>query len=144
MLNKKQDQAVAEGGAALQAGGDMNVINTGLTVLEARAIAFDVAKATFYELTGVARDTASSRVEEITNRVIEKLEKEYPAGLQKAQDPGFQYPSWRYGSTEVYRLQNGVQKRGQIHSRTKKRAGCPLTPVSVLSRKVSGKFSPYA
>jgi hypothetical protein len=91
MLDKKQDQAVAEGGAAFQAGGDINVINTGLTVLEARAIALDVAKATFYELSGVARDTAASRVEEITNRVIEKLEKEYPAGLQKAQDPDFQY-----------------------------------------------------
>lgn len=91
MLNKNQDQTVAEGGAALQAGGDINVINTGLTVLEARAIALDVAKATFYELSGVAKDTATSRVEEITNRVIEKLEKEYPAGLQKAKDPDFQY-----------------------------------------------------
>lgn len=91
MLNTKQDQSVAEGGVALQAGGSINVINTGLTALEARAIALDVAKATFYELSGVARDTAASRVEEITNRVIERLENEYPTGLQKAQDPDFQY-----------------------------------------------------
>lgn len=91
MLDKKQDQAVAAGGAALQAGGDINVITSGLTALEARTIAMDVAKATFYELSGVARDIAAARVEEITNRVIEKLEKEFPAGLQKAQDPDFQY-----------------------------------------------------
>lgn len=91
MLDKKQDQAVGDGASALQAGGDITVINTGITVLEARAIALDVAKATFYELSGVARDTAASRVEEITNQVIERLEKEYPAGLQKAQDPDFQY-----------------------------------------------------
>lgn len=91
MLNNKQDQAVAEGGMALQAGQSINITNTGLTVLEARAIALDIAKATFYELSGVARDIAASRVEEITNRVIERLEKDYPAGLQKAQDPDFQY-----------------------------------------------------
>jgi len=62
-----------------------------VTSSEARAIALDVAKATFYELTGAAKDTASLRVEEITNQVIEKLEKDFPAGLQKAKDPDFQY-----------------------------------------------------
>lgn len=91
MLDKKQDQAVGDGASAIQAGGDITIINAGITVSEARAIALDVAKATFYELSGVARDTAASRVEEITNQVIERLENEYPAGLQKAQDPDFQY-----------------------------------------------------
>lgn len=89
MLNKNQDQSVESGGTAIQAGG--NVTINGITSAEARAIALDVAKATFYELSGVARDIASSRVEEITNRVIEKLETEYPEGLQKAKDPDFQY-----------------------------------------------------
>ncbi len=51
----------------------------------------DVAKATFYELTGAAKETASVRVEEITDQVIKKLEKDFPAGLQKAKDPDFQY-----------------------------------------------------
>ena len=51
----------------------------------------DVAKATFYELTGAAKETASVRVEEITDQVIKKLEKHYPEGLQKAKDPDFQY-----------------------------------------------------
>ncbi|ROT44772.1 LPO_1073/Vpar_1526 family protein [Pusillimonas sp. NJUB218] len=91
MLNKNQDQTVASGGAAIQAAGDVTIVNTGISTAEARAIALDVAKATFYELSGLARDIASSRVEEITNRVIEKLEKENPSGLQKAKDPDFQY-----------------------------------------------------
>ena len=91
MLSKDQKQSVASGGTAVQASGNVTIINSGITTSEARAIALDVAKATFYELSGVARDIASERVEEITNRVIEKLEKENPSGLQKAQDPDFQY-----------------------------------------------------
>jgi hypothetical protein len=51
----------------------------------------DVAKATFFELTGAAKETASLRVEEITDQVIKKLEKDLPAGLQRAMDPDFQY-----------------------------------------------------
>lgn len=88
MLNKDQKQELGEGATAIQAGRDVYV---GVTATEARNIALDVAKATFHELSGAARETASNRVEEITNKVIEKLEKEFPAGLQKAIDPDFQY-----------------------------------------------------
>lgn len=91
MLSKDQKQSVASGGTAVQASGNVTIINSGITTAEARAIALDVAKATFYELSGHARDIASERVEEITNRVIEKLEKDNPRGIQKAQDPDFQY-----------------------------------------------------
>lgn len=91
MLNKKQKQDIGDSATAIQAGGNVTVVNLGVTPAEARAIALDVAKATFYELTGEAKETASTRVEEITNQVIEKLEKEFPAGLQKAKDPDFQY-----------------------------------------------------
>ena len=91
MLNKDQTQTVENGGTAIQAGGGVTVINVGVTSSEVRAIALDVAKATFYELTGAAKETASIRVEEITNQIIEKLEKEFPAGIQKAKDPDFQY-----------------------------------------------------
>lgn len=76
---------------AIQAGGNVTVINNGITATEARKIALDVAKATFYELTNEAKSIASIRVEEITNQVIKKLEKEYPEGIQKAKDPDFQY-----------------------------------------------------
>jgi len=91
MLNKDQTQDVGNSATAIQAGGSVNVINIGVSSSEARAIALDVAKATFYELTGVAKETASIRVEEITDQVIKKIEKDFPAGLQKAKDPDFQY-----------------------------------------------------
>jgi hypothetical protein len=91
MLNKDQNQDVGDSATAIQAGGNVTVINVGVTSAEARAIALDVAKGTFYELTGAAKETASIRVEEITDQVIKKLEKDFPAGLQKAKDPDFQY-----------------------------------------------------
>lgn len=91
MLNKDQNQDVGNSATAIQAGGSITVINVGVTSAEARAIALDVARATFYELTGAAKETASIRVEEITDQVIKKLEKDFPEGLQKAKDPGFQY-----------------------------------------------------
>jgi hypothetical protein len=91
MLNKDQNQDIGNGATAIQAGGSVTVVNVGVTSFEARQIALDVAKATFYELTGAAKETASIRVEEITDQVIKKLEKDFPAGLQKAKDPDFQY-----------------------------------------------------
>ncbi|MCD5977229.1 LPO_1073/Vpar_1526 family protein [Pseudomonas quasicaspiana] len=99
---KDQAQAVESGGTALQAAGDLTV-NIGVTATEARNIALDVAKATFYELSAGARETVSVRVEEITDKVISKLEKEFPEGLQKAVDPDFQYALFnvqkQYGRT---------------------------------------------
>lgn len=91
MLSKDQNQSAGESATAIQAGGHVTVVNVGVSASEARAIALDVARATFYELTGVAKDLASTRVEEITDQVIKKLEAEFPAGLHKAKDPDFQY-----------------------------------------------------
>lgn len=91
MLNKDQSQDVGNSATAIQAGGSVTVINVGVSSSEARAIALDVAKATFYELSGAAKEVANIRVEEITDQVIKKLEKDFPAGLQKANDPDFQY-----------------------------------------------------
>ena len=91
MLNKDQIQDLESGATAIQAGGSVTIVNVGATAAEARQIALDVAKATFYELTGAAKETASARVEEITDQVIKKLERDFPAGLQKAKDPDFQY-----------------------------------------------------
>jgi hypothetical protein len=91
MLNKDQKQNVGDGATAVQAGENVTIMNIGVSVTEVREIAMDVARATFYELTGIAKEIASERVEEITDKVIEKLEREFPAGLQKARDPDFQY-----------------------------------------------------
>jgi hypothetical protein len=89
MLSKDQNQDVGSGATAIQAGGNVTIV--GVSATEARAIALDVAKATFFELTGVARETMSSRVEEITEKVISKLERDFPEGLKKATDPDFQH-----------------------------------------------------
>lgn len=91
MLDRKQEQHVAEGSTAIQAGGNVNITYTGLTYSEVRAVALDVFKANFHKLAGIARETALARAEEITERFLSKLQNEYPRGLQKATDPDFQY-----------------------------------------------------
>jgi hypothetical protein len=90
MLNKDQSQNIGDSAIAVQAGGSVTLMNVGITVSEARQIALDVAKTTFYELSGAAKDIAIARVEDITNRIIKKLESDFPGGLQKAVDPDFQ------------------------------------------------------
>jgi len=89
MLNKDQEQNVAEGSTAIQAGGNVTV--TGLTYTEVRNVALDVFKANFYELAGVAKEIARARAEEITEAFLSKLRQENPAGFEKSDDPDFQY-----------------------------------------------------
>jgi hypothetical protein len=90
MLDNGQKQTVGDHSTVVQGGGDV-VIHMGLTMADARNIALDVAKATFYELSGQARDTMSERVEEITDKVISKIAAVFPEGLNKAKDPDFQF-----------------------------------------------------
>jgi len=89
MLNKDQEQNVAEGSTAIQAGGNVTV--TGLTYAEVRNVALDVFKANFYELAGVAKEIARARAEEITEAFLSKLQQENPDGSKKSDDPDFQY-----------------------------------------------------
>ena len=91
MLSKDQEQNVAEGSTAIQAGGNVTITKTGLTYAEVRNVALDVFRANFYELAGVAKETAKARAEEITEGFLSKLQKEYPAGLEKSHDPDFQF-----------------------------------------------------
>jgi hypothetical protein len=89
MLNKDQEQNVAEGSTAIQAGGNITI--TGLTYAEVRDVALDVFKANFYKLAGVAKETAKARAEEITEAFLSKLQQENPDGFEKSDDPDFQY-----------------------------------------------------
>lgn len=91
MSSKDQEQNVAKGSTAIQAGGNVTITKTGLTYAEVRDIALDVYRANFYELAGVAKETAKDRAEEITEGFLSKLQKEHPAGLERANDPDFQY-----------------------------------------------------
>ncbi|OQW66538.1 MAG: hypothetical protein BVN28_00195 [Nitrospira sp. ST-bin4] len=90
MIDKGQDQNVAEGSTAIQAGRDI-IVTTGLTYTEVREVALDVFNTNFYKLAGVAKETATTRAEEITEEFLAKLQNEFPAGLEKASDPDFQY-----------------------------------------------------
>lgn len=67
------------------------VVHQGIPYSEVKEIALDVFRANFYKLAGIARDTAKSRAEEITDIFLRKLQDENPGGFSKAQDPDFQY-----------------------------------------------------
>jgi len=91
MFSKEQKQDVSDGSTAIQAGGNVTITKTGLTYNEVRDVALDVFRANFYELAGMAKETAKARAEEITEEFLTKLQKEHPAGLEKSYDPDFQY-----------------------------------------------------
>lgn len=90
-MSKDQEQAVSEGGAALQAGRDIVITSSGLTYAEVKEVALDVFRENFSKFVGVAKETATTRAEEITDAFLEKLHAEYPEALQQARNPDFQY-----------------------------------------------------
>lgn len=94
MLSKDQHQDVGENATAVQAGNNANVQvthNHGLSYSEVRQIAIDIFKANFYELAGVAKETARARAEEITEEFLRKLQDENPEGFHHSEDPDFQH-----------------------------------------------------
>jgi hypothetical protein len=109
MLNKDQEQNVAEGSTAIQAGG--NVTITGLTYSQAKDVALDVFKANFYELAGVAKEIARTRAEEITEAFLAKLQQDNPNGFKKSADPDFQYALF---SVQKEYARNGDKELGDL------------------------------
>jgi len=91
MLSKDQSQEVADGSTAIQAAGNVTIITSGLTYSDVRGVALDVFEANFYKLSEVAMGTAKTRAEEVIEKFISKLQKEHPKGLERANDPDFQY-----------------------------------------------------
>jgi len=70
---------------------DVTITKSGLTYSEVRDVALDVFQANFYTLAGVAREIAEVRAVEITEAFLSQLQEEHPAGLEKSNDPDFQY-----------------------------------------------------
>lgn len=91
MLSRDQEQNVSDGSTANQAGRDINITNTGLTYSEVKDIALDIFRLNFFELAGMAKETAKERAEEITEAFLQRLQAEFPEGLAKSNDPDFQY-----------------------------------------------------
>src|SRR5258706_9702008 len=111
MLNKDQEQSVAEGSTAIQAGGNVTITKTGLTYAQVRDVALDVFKANFYDLAGIAKKTAEARAEVITENFLSKLQQENPAGFEKSDDPDFQYALF---SVQKEYARNGDKDLGDL------------------------------
>lgn len=92
MLNKgdEQTQQVGHGATAIQAAGNV-VVNNGLSYSEVRSVVLDVFHSNFLQMAGEAKEVARQRAEEITDKFLEKLQKENSAGLSQASTPDFQY-----------------------------------------------------
>ncbi|MDZ7862434.1 LPO_1073/Vpar_1526 family protein [Acidovorax sp.] len=103
---KDQKQEVSEGSSAIQAGGNVTVTHNGLTYSEVRAVALDVFKANFLDLSGRASETAKARGAEVTDKFLQKLERENKAGLENANDPDFQYA--------LYTVQKEYARTGDV------------------------------
>lgn len=92
MFDKGQDQKADRGGTALQSGRDLIVISqTGMTYRDVREIAVDAVRESFKELASLAREVASKRAEEITDKYFERLLAENPSAFEHATDPDFQF-----------------------------------------------------
>lgn len=87
VLSKDQKQSAEEHSIAIQAGGN---VTFGITYSEARQIALDTFRANFYKLVEDAKELVDARVEEVTEKILRRLESESQNGLHKAaRDPGF-------------------------------------------------------
>src|SRR5262245_13812868 len=91
MLSKDQEQNVAEGSTAIQAGGDVNGIGMVRTDTAATVVEQEVYDANTYKLQRIAEKRARHRAEEVTEKILSKLQMENPAGLWQVNDPDFQY-----------------------------------------------------
>lgn len=91
MLNKDQSQHASDGSTAIQAAGNVTVVQVGMSYEQVKDMALDVFRANFYEMAGKAQDIARARAEEITEEFLSKLQKENPQQFNNAEDPDFQY-----------------------------------------------------
>lgn len=87
-MSSNQGQHADGQSVALQAGRDVNI---GLSYSDVKEIALDVYRANFYQLSGLAKQVAASRAEEITCEFLDRLKLENPDGFRQVSDPGFQH-----------------------------------------------------
>lgn len=86
--SNKQEQNTGDNSTNIQAG---TVIVNGVTYEQARQIALDVFRSNALILAGEAKDIASARAEQITERFLKELAEKNPSALQSASDPDFQH-----------------------------------------------------
>ena len=72
----KSKQIQKSGDSSLNIQAEQITITKGLSYEEAKSIALDVFKSNFYQLSGIAKDIAQKRAEEITNTFLDELLKD--------------------------------------------------------------------
>lgn len=91
MLNRSQDQAVAAGASAYQAGGNMTVVqNYGVTEEHARDVALEVFRANAPRLAKEAGEEAASRILKFLEWLFRRLQRDHSPELHQFLDPDFQ------------------------------------------------------
>lgn len=93
MLDRKneQSQQVTDGSAAIQAARDVVFVSSGLSYGDVRDVALDIFRSNFMQLVGEAKDAATKRAEEITEKFLLKLQQENAEGMEQVRTPDFQY-----------------------------------------------------
>ncbi len=86
-------------------------INQGISYSEVKEVALDVFKNNFYELSGIAKETARERAEAITEEFLKKLSDENPSGFKKAEDPDFQHALF---TVQKEYARNGDEQLGDL------------------------------
>lgn len=82
-LPRKLNQEGSEGSSNYQAGNDLTVINHGISVADARAIAEDVVKVNLIEFRDQAVEIALRRMTEFFDRWAARMERASPAAREK-------------------------------------------------------------
>ncbi|WP_209403713.1 LPO_1073/Vpar_1526 family protein [Pseudozobellia sp. WGM2] len=101
--SNKKNQVGANDSTNLQ--GESIIINNGISYSDAKAIALDVFKSNFLELSNKATITAKKRAEEIVDDFLINLQKISPNSLSSLENPGFQY--------SLYNVQKEYAKTGE-------------------------------
>ena len=78
-----QSQTAQQNATAIQAGRDV-VLYGGMSYSEVKDAALDVFEANFFRLAGIAKETAEQRAEEVTEKLLERLQREHPEGFSQA------------------------------------------------------------
>lgn len=100
----KQEQTSGDNSTNIQAS---TVIVNGITYEQAHQIALDVFRSNAFVLAGEAKDIASARAEQITERFLKELSEKNPAALQSASDPDFQH--------SVFEAQKAFARSGDVN-----------------------------
>lgn len=92
------------GNGCLNVQAETVTINTGISIAQIREIALEVFQNNFYNLAGIAKDTALLRAQEITEQFLREFATRNPNGIEASKEPDFQY--------SLYTIQKAYARSG--------------------------------